>query len=152
MKKGVITAFVCLMCILSVTAVYSSAVGTDSDPLVSKSYVDGQVSQLKSLITTANQSGGGTESTVSGGYSTVYVPVGKKIMGGEGTELILRAGKGSVYITGGDGIADVTTGQNLKNGVAVTSNHLLVIPRNDGRGIKVSEAAWFLVKGSYTLD
>jgi hypothetical protein len=26
------------------------------------------------------------------------------------------------------------------------------VPRGDGRGIMVSEAAWFLVKGDYTIQ
>jgi hypothetical protein len=90
--------------------------------------------------------------TEDAGYETVSVAVGKRLMGTDGTEIILRAGKGVVYITGKDGIADLTTGQNLVTGDKVQTNHLMVVPRGDGRGIVVSEAAWFLVKGDYTIE
>lgn len=154
-KKYVMTAIVCALSLAGVTAVYSSSVGTDADPLVSKSYVDSQIAKVKELIGSLENTDTGTQqgsvSVQPQGYVTVSVPVGKTIFGDEGTELILRAGKGTVIITGSDGIADVTNGQNLKSGVSVTPNHLLVVPRNDGRGVVVSEAAWFLVKGNYTI-
>lgn len=148
----------------AVSAAYSSNVGTESDPLVSKSYVDAQIAQLKSQINTSNASTANTTAntttqvvtnkvvTEEAGYETVSVAVGKRLMGDDGTEIILRAGKGVVYITGKDGISDLTTGQNLVMGDKVQTNHLLVVPRGDGRGVVVSEAAWFLVKGGYTIE
>ena len=69
----------------------------------------------------------------------------------KGTEIILRAGKANVVISGSEGITDATTGQALYNGHKATLNHLTIIPRADGRGFKVTEAAWFLVKGDYTI-
>jgi hypothetical protein len=144
----------------AVSAAYSSNVGTESDPLVSKSYVDAQIAQLKSQINTSNTSTANTSTQVvtnkvvteEAGYETVSVAVGKRLMGDDGTEIILRAGKGVVYIIGKDGISDLTTGQNLVTGDKIQTNHLLVVPRGDGRGIVVSEAAWFLVKGGYTIE
>jgi hypothetical protein len=156
MKKFAVVCGVVVLCAVTGTVAYSSGVGTGSDPLVTKSYVDAQIEKIKTSqsqntsTTTTTQSSQSTATET--GYKTVSVPVGKKILGGDGTEIILRAGKGFVYITGKDGIADITTGQNLTAGVSVTQNHLLVVPRGDGRGIMVSEAAWFLVKGDYTIQ
>jgi hypothetical protein len=154
--------------------VLAATIGTEDDPLVSKSYVDNKIEQVLTLI-----NGNGTTTSTStavdkdaivaevleqinsgdltggsvavDGYTPVSVAVDQTIYGGEGTELILRAGKGKVVISGEDGIADITTGNELKSGSTVTKNHLLIVPRADDRGVKVSEAAWFLVKGSYEI-
>jgi hypothetical protein len=175
MKKWVLGAEILFAtCVLAGGTVFAATVGTENDPLVSKSYVDSKIEQVLTLIN-SNGTGSSTSATVDtdaivnqvlekigdsdltggsvavDGYVPVSVAVGQTIYGGEGTELILRAGKGKVSISGVDGIADITTGNELTNGGTVTKNHLLVVPRNDGRGIKVSEAAWFLVKGSYEI-
>lgn len=127
-------------------SVYGADAGSESDPLVSKSYVDDKIEQVMSLI----GSGGSTSTALT--FTPVSVAVGKTIIGGEGTEIILRAGKASVVISGSEGITDATTGQTLYNGHSASLNHLTIIPRADGRGFKVTEAAWFLVKGSYTIQ
>lgn len=90
-------------------------------------------------------------SVASEGYKPVFVKVGQTILGGEGTEMILRSGKATVYITGVAGIVNATTGKELVNGNKATWNNIMIIPRNDGRGFKVTEEAWFLVKGDYEI-
>lgn len=174
MKKFVLAAeIIFATCLLAGGTVFAATVGTESDPLVSKSYVDSKIEQVLTLIN-GNGTGGGTASVdtdaivnqviekinggeLSGGsvavdgYVPVSVAVGQTIYGGEGTELILRAGKGEVKVSGVDGIADITTGNELATGAKVTKNHLMIVPRNDGRGVKVTEAAWFLVKGEYEI-
>lgn len=172
MKKIVLGVEILLAtCILAGGTVFASTIGTESDPLVSKSYVDSKIEQVLTLINN-NGTGGGTVDTdtivnrvieqinegdltggtvASAGYMPVSVAVGQTIYGGEGTELILRAGKGKIVISGVDGIADITTGNELVNGSSATKNHLMIVPRDDGRGIQVTEAAWFLVKGQYEI-
>jgi hypothetical protein len=162
------------VCAVAGGTVLAATIGTEDDPLVSKSYVDNKIEQVLTLI-----NGNGTTTSAStavdkdaivaevleqinsgdltggsvavDGYAPVSVAVGQTIYGGEGTELILRAGKGKVVISGEDGIADITTGNELKSGSTITKNHLLIVPRADNRGVKVSEAAWFLVKGTYEI-
>lgn len=130
--------------------VYAATAGTEADPLVSKSYVDDKINQVISMISTGSATS--TVSGITGGsYEPVYATVGQRVEGGEGTEIILRSGKGEVYINGADGITDATTGANLKGGQNVTANHLMIVPRADGRGVKVTESAWFLIKGDYTI-
>ena len=138
---GVIASAVMIM-----GSVYGADAGSESDPLVSKSYVDDKIEQVMSLI----GSGGSTSTAIT--FTPVSVAVGKTIIGGEGTEMILRAGKAGVVLSGSEGITDATTGQTLYNGHSSSHNHLNIIPRADGRGFKVTEAAWFLVKGSYTIQ
>lgn len=132
-------------------SVYAATAGSEADPLVSKSYVDDKINQVISMINT-----GSSTTVVDSSSADTYVPVsaavGQTVTGGEGTEIILRAGKGNVIINGVDGIVDATTGGDLKNGAAVTKNHIMIVPRADGRGIKVTEAAWFLIKGDYSIN
>lgn len=131
-----------------VGTVYAADAGSSSDPLVSKSYVDDKIEQVLAKIN-SSQSGG----TSSGGsFTPVYVETGKTIIGGEGTEIILRSGNATVVLNGNDTITDATSGQALAEGKALSVNHLTIIPRSDGRGYKVTHNAWFLVKGTYTVN
>ena len=127
------------------------AAGSEDDPLVSKSYVDDKINQVLEVVNGGSVSLDGA-AAAGASYTPVYASVGQIVLGGEGTEIILRSGKGNIYITGVDGLVDSTTGQNLTNGDVATPNHMMIVPRNDGRGVKVTEAAWFLIKGDYTIE
>ncbi len=176
MKKVIMGLEIVLAtCILAGGTVFAATIGSESDPLVSKSYVDSKIEQVLTLINGNGTASGGTSSAVdvdaiteqvldklnaedltggsvaASGYVPVSVAVGQTIYGGEGTELILRAGKGNISVSGVDGIADITTGEELLNGSKAVKNHLMIVPRDDGRGVEVTEAAWFLVKGSYEI-
>lgn len=132
-----------------VGTVYAADAGSSSDPLASKSYVDDKIEQVLAKINSSS----GTATTTSGSsFTPVEVATGKTIIGGEGTEIILRSGNAQVVLNGNDTITDATTGQALTEGKALSTNHLTIIPRGDGRGYKVTHNAWFLVKGSYTIQ
>lgn len=100
---------------------------------------------------TANTTNTSNSSSSSGSYVPVYANVGQIVIGGEGTEIILRSGKANAYITGAAGIVNATTGKELVNGNKAEKNNIMIIPRADGRGFKVTEAAWFLIKGDYEI-
>nr|WP_317359874.1 hypothetical protein [uncultured Tyzzerella sp.] len=135
--------------------------GSSEDPLVAKSYVDDKINQVLEIINTTvgsdnntsnNNSSNNTNVQISGNsFKPVLVEVGQTIYGKEGTELILRSGKGSAVVPGAEGIANLTNGLEIKNKNTINKNHLIIIPRDDGRGVKVSEKAWFLVKGDYEI-
>ena len=102
--------------------------GSEADPLVSKSYVDGKTS-----------------------YVPLQLQPGQSLIGDEGTEIILRSGEGTAIDNGANGVSDISGGRDLMSGMKVELNHLLLIPRGDGRGIKVTTEAWVLIRGSYTI-
>jgi hypothetical protein len=102
--------------------------GSEADPLVSKSYVDGKTS-----------------------YVPLQLQPGQSLIGDEGTEIILRSGEGTAIDNGANGVSDISSGRDLMSGMKVELNHLLLVPRADGRGIKVSTEAWVLIRGSYTI-
>lgn len=143
--------------------------GTAADPVVSKSYMDAQVAILQTQIKTlqeqidklsAGQSGSETPSTPSTPAATVEVPKfvvvkvdsGKSVIGAASTEIILRGGNATAIAGASGGVSDLTGGVDLATGTAVSKNHLLVIPADDGRGIRCTDTCYVMVKGDYKLQ
>lgn len=129
--------------------------GSSEDPVVSKSYVDERIEQLL----TALESGGTIDINKAPGtnndkfkYVPVHVGVGQKLLGGEGTEIILRVGRSFAVVSGKEALIDVTVGKEMPDTSEIKKNHIIIVPRNDGRGVRVVEDAWFLVKGEYTIS
>ena len=38
-----------------------------------------------------------------------------------------------------------------RNGNTIENNNLLIVPRDDGRGVKTTEDSWFIIKGEYKI-
>ena len=142
---------------IAVCVVFANQAGGSDDPLVAKSYVDEKINQVLNVVnSTLNGIGGSSNNSQNKAvtvamYTPVLVEVGQTIYGKEGTEIILRSGKGYTIVPGNEGIVNITNGLELKNNNNVLKNNLLIVPRTDGRGIKVTEKAWFLVKGGYEI-
>lgn len=109
--------------------------GSAVDPLVSKSYVDQQVKAL------ADQTS----------FQVVNLPKGSTLVGESGTEIVMRAGQVTVLASPLGGLLDVTGGRDLPQGYLAEQNHLLVVPRADGRGVQANHDSVLMVKGAYTL-
>lgn len=124
--------------------------GSESDPVVTKSYVDQKITELKKSLSSGSGSQG-EEGGAYESYTAVNVPAGKRLIGGEGAEFILRSGEALAIDNGKDGVSDLTGGADLKSGQAVAKNHLLLIPRDDGRGIEAKGELWVMIRGAYTL-
>ncbi|NQX47179.1 hypothetical protein HQN87_17750 [Paenibacillus tritici] len=148
--------------------------GTAEDPVVTKSYVDQQIQKaLGGNITAPTQAPSATATnapaattaptkaptpgtaTGSGDASEIVdVKPGQTLIAGAGAEFIVRAGKAVIYSQDANGVADLTDGVDLANGVAAPTNHLLSFPR-DGRGIAVQNGQTMkivvMVRGAYTL-
>ena len=131
MKKRLISLSVVVVALFA--AVVSAAQpGTQEDPLVTKSY-------LENIIAQETQ------------FRVVEVQAGKSVIGDAGTEMILRMGTCTVIGTQSGGVSDVTMGYDLANGTSVQGNHLLIVPRADGRGIKTHTYTLVMIKGKYTI-
>lgn len=102
--------------------------GSSADPLVSKSYVD-QLSLFR----------------------VITVPAGQSILGDGGTEMVLRGGKATAITSEQGGLLNVTSGTDMKQGEEIPPNHLVVVPRNDGRGFKAVTELVLMVKGPATV-
>jgi len=137
-----VIALVIIITILGLTVVVaaSDTPGSKEDPVVTKSYVDNQIARLMG-------SGGSTET-----YKAIMLTEGQRLIGNEGTEVILRSGEATAIDNGANGVSDVTGAKDLMTGQNVAQNHLLLIPRNDGRGIQANTEIWVMVRGSYTIQ
>jgi len=163
-NKFFLLAAVFLSCFVIFQVVYVLAEpGSQDDPVIVKSYIDQVViPQIKSYIDERIESLsakiGNMEQNQNQKAADRFVIVslkpGQKLIGEEGTELILRRGTATVIASETGGIADVTVGMDLKN-VPVPPEHLLIIPRNDGRGIYADmnnqEDVLVMVKGTYII-
>ena len=129
--------------------------GSSEDPVVSKSYVDERIEQLLTALESGETIDINKTPVTSDGkvkYVPVHVGVGQKLLGGEGTEIILRVGRSFAVVSGKEALIDVTDGKEMPDTSEIKKNHVIIVPRNDGRGVRVVEDAWFLVKGEYTVS
>jgi len=153
MKNKIILMFqIFIFSIAVVITVYAADQESNDNSTATKSYVDDKITQLLQTL----ESGGTINVTSSsgkaeGGYVPVHVGVGQKLVGEEGTEAILRVGRSFAVVPGEESLIDVTSGTELSDKGELKKNHVIIIPRNDGRGVRVVEDAWFLVKGGYTI-
>ncbi len=144
-----------LICICTMFTVVLAEPGTDDDPLISKSYIeDYLMPKIEQLIESKLAALGGSTGSGSTAQAEAFVVVeakaGDKIICSAGAELILRMGKATVIATEKGGLADTTAGHDLSDGSAMPSNHLLIVPVADGRGLKADTDIIVMIKGGYT--
>ncbi len=141
--KKIVAGLVIVISVFAVTVAAAAAAdtpGSEGDPVVTKSYVDSQIAQL---------SGSGA---ASNSYVVVQVGVGQKLLGKGGTEIILRSGEATAIDNGANGVSDMTAGKDLMTGQSVGQNHLLLVPKDDGRGIQALTDLFVMVRGAYTIQ
>ena len=155
MKKGMLKTRISalVLCAASIFMVVLAEPGVTDDPLISKAYIDNVViPQLKEYVDnkiSQVSTGDGTQSAES--FKVVNMTAGQKMICNAGAELILRMGKAEIIASEKGGIADTTAGFDLANGTAMPSNHLLIVPVADGRGITAQNDVIVMVKGGYEI-
>ena len=155
-----------------VLAAGSAGPGSPEDPLVTKSYVDAKLAEVKQqtsvssgLVFPGNLTkddiieeimaqidyfyGGAASPGVA--FTPVFMNAGDVMIGHEGTEIILRSGKAAGYVKVENGISDVTEGTEIYDNAAISINHLLIIPKYDERGIQALTDIWLIVKGGFEV-
>lgn len=151
---------VILLVMASIFAFASGIVpGSEQDPVVTLSYVNAQIDQLKAYIDSKISSTGDSQSkdqeasqgAVISSYEILNLSGGQSLIGKESTEIILRSGEATAIGNGANGISDLTAGKDLLTGDVIGQNHLLLVPRDDGRGIKAVTDIWVMVKGAYEI-
>jgi len=168
MRKRIIPIIVICLLLAGAFGVYAFAAtgaGTESDPLVTLSYLNSVLTKLKSdteseldakLTEIETELAGQSPVNVgtSGGvseYEVVTLTAGQTLTGGVGTEIILRIGSVKCYASSSPGLIDTTDGNTIDNGSALSKNHLYMVTI-DGRGVKASERATLVIKGSYSIS
>lgn len=154
-KKGLVASVIIIISVLLAAVAFAAEPGSGDDPLVTKSYIDSLISEVKSYVDEKVNSGGAKENEVIStgeGFKIVRLAQGQRITFGESTELIVRMGKGAVIASEKGGIADVTAGVDLAQSETTSANHLLIVPVGDGRGFEALEDVIVMVKGSYQIN
>ncbi len=135
--------------------------GSEEDPLVTAGWVEARLSTFSRTlrselagfpVETESQPPSGEIITVPSPapvYEIVVLQQGTRLLGGHGTELILRGGRAGIIAAPGGGIADLTSGKDLGDGEAVPRDHLLLSPKDDGRGVLAETEVIFLIRGKY---
>ena len=159
MKRKSITVLVGVIILavgIGVGAYAASTFGTQSDPLVAKSYLDQVVTpklqaefetKLDEQVQIMEQQIAAQSSGLS--FTAVSLSNGQTLKCSAGCEIVLRAGTAAV--TGTSGISDVTDGATIAVGSYLTPNHLCMVGA-DGDGIKASSSVTLLVCGGYTIS
>ena len=139
MKKKISKILITLFVIAGLTVTYTVMAnpGSDSDPVISFSYLTEIFKpEVKKELT----------------FQVVSVSEGESLTGTAGTEMILRMGKAAIFATESGGLSDVTAGYDLPDGTEMPPNHLLIVPKDDGRGIVAKTDCLVMVKGGYTIE
>lgn len=157
-KLLIVAAGVLILAVgIGVGAYAASAYGTQSDPLVAKSYLDDVFTpQLQAEFDTKvdteiqklEQQISSVEASVTGNFQAVTLTSGQTLTAKAGCEIILRSG--SAAVSGSVGLSDITSGSALANGNALTANHLCVVAGDDS-GVKATSAVTMLVSGVYSI-
>lgn len=155
MKKKLIRG---LLCVLAVSAVLTAAAamasggaGSQSDPLVTLSYltdtftaqimdkVDDQISQRNIQLERG-----------AGAYAAVTLEPGQTLHGEAGCELLLRSGEASCTASPPPGLVDATSGGRINGGERLQVNHLYFM--TDSRAVTAAGGAAMLVRGRYEIE
>lgn len=115
--------------------------GTINDPLVTKSYVDQKIAEIEIPSAVQNNT-----------YEVVFVPAGKVILGKQGTEIILRSGVAKAVDAAGGGLQDMTDGVDVLGNETIKKYHLMIIPREDGRGMLAEKDCTLMIRGGYEIQ
>lgn len=137
-----------------VGAYAASTAGTQSDPLVTLSYLNKTLqpsmeTEFNNTVTTAmTQLERQFESEVSGEFAVVTLQSGKTMKCSAGCEVLFRSG--SAAVVGSSGMIDISSGSTVASGKGMTANHLYMAPASDS-GLKASGSVTLLVRGTYTI-
>lgn len=139
-----------LVIILGASTAFSEP-GTERDPLVTLSYVEEKIDQVKEQLKFYVDSKISAETGGGNVLEVVNLSEGQSIIGQAGTEIILRGGKATAIVSNLGGLSDITSGEDIGMNGKLSPNHLLIIPRDDGRGAYATTDAIFLVRGEYEI-
>lgn len=186
-KKTLILVIILVVSLIGPKLISTEATISNNDPLISLSYLNKVIDELKATLNLKNQQQDDAITTIStqvsgissasgnvlevvelyanttllnnAGKSIVRegqskVLVGTRIIADAGTEIILRYSNGQTTAIASNlgGLSDVTGGYDIQNGQAIPANHLLIIPRSDGRGVTIASHSIFMIRGSYRVE
>ena len=160
MKKWKIALAAVCVCFLF-TVAYAANAGSQNDPLVTKSYLDGPfMQQVQSLVDQTvdarkaeleRAAGQNSGTAVGNVFSVVTLSQGQTLVGDVGCEVMLRIGTAVCGTSDSVGLIDTTTGANVGNGGALVTNHLYMVTISTRSVTATSGTVKVLARGPYTI-
>ena len=154
-----------------VTAVAVHAYDGTSDPVISLSYlkqyiqtmvnpqintmqeeIDALEAELEALRSNASYDPSNASLEQ---YTVLHVMQGAVVNASAACDIMLRAGEAEAVVpeSAQGNLSDYTVGAEIADGQAIPLNHMILIARGDGRGIRVvSSEAYIMIRGEYTVD
>ena len=159
-KKPISTVVMVLIVLLLIgQVVYANTrePGSDEDPIVTLSYVEQRIEQLKFYVDQKASSSQPSqyEGDVSRGNSIdiVYLKTGERLIADGGTEIILRGGTAVAIDSPSGGLVNVTAGKDIQRDQTIFPNNLHIVPKSDGRGVKaLDDHVILMIRGSHRVE
>ena len=148
-KKRILVIVLCIL-VLAGAGVYAATnYGIESDPLITKSYLDAVVQpKLEDAFDAAlDEAESALRETVPGEFTELQLGGGETILCVAGGELILRTGGAKTV----GALSDTTSGSSVTAGSSAAANHLYLAAEADSGFTASSGGAVVLVSGSYTV-
>ena len=157
-KKRLVTVLAAVLILalgVGVGVYAASNYGTQSDPLVAKSYLDNVLTprlrdeydaQLNKEFSALDTKIANIAATAKGNFSAVNLTSGQTLTTSAGCEIILRSGSASAF----GSLTDVTEGATVSGSESLAANHLC-ITATDGSGVRASGDVTLLVMGNYSV-
>ncbi len=162
LKKKIVAvsaAVLVLTAVIAFTALGAGTYGSQSDPLVTKSYLDDTltpnlIASFKSALEQRiRELGGNVSGSAAADQFTVVTMTNGQIMTCQvGTEIMLRIGSAESYGPDSPRLVDETDGSAVSDSAkALSQNHMYLVTI-EGNGIKSTGSTKVLVRGSYSLS
>lgn len=151
-----------LSAVLLICVAADDLYSSKDDPLISLSYANDVLgpqimTEVLKKIDADYVKKSELEPSDQSGYTLLTLSQGQTIMAKGVLEIIPVEGEAEAVITSasnisdGAGIIDTTSGSVVTNGETLSGNHLLVIPKADGRGLRAVSQLQILVRGEYNI-
>ena len=150
-KKSMVIAVIATSIVLVTQFVYGNTrePGSSDDPIVTMSYVEQRIEQLKFYVdqNKSNNTGSGSAPT----FEVVELKAGQSLIASASTEIILRGGTALAIDSQLGGLSNVTAARDIRRNEQIPANHLIIVPRDDGRGVRASTNTILMVRGGYRI-
>lgn len=169
-KKFIIAVAVLLAVALvsGLTALAVTNYGTESDPLVTLSYlnetltpaiidevqsnIDSKAAELETKFNDAIAGVGSGGTTAPSDFIVLTLSKGQTVTCSVGTEIMLRIGTAAAAGDNSPRLIDETTGQSVSSsGSALTVNHMYMVTIKDNGITATSGTVKILIRGEYTV-
>ncbi len=161
-KTKIIITLLCALAIIGSAAAYAAVnYGSESDPLITKSYLEDILvpglekdfdEKLNEAIITSGSSSTDGITVVGDEFTVLSLSVGQTVICKPGCEFIPRIGKVSSYGSDFPAVIDTSSGGSHGSGVTLQDNHLYMVTI-EGCGLQATSGTVIkiLIKGSYTV-